>query len=98
MAERIIKEAESKGLAGPVHVTVGELCEVTPEEVESALKEIAPWDFSVREEKGLVACSCSYKGKPRILERGHGFCLFSCPKCGKKPDAVKGGSILIGVE
>jgi len=37
--------------------------------------------------------------KARILDKGHGYCLFNCPKCEGKPEILQGGEIkIVGVE
>ena len=82
-----------------VLVEVGELGPLPAKDLETTLKTIVKWDVEVRERKGLVKCECGFQGHPKILERGHDFCLFECPECGNVPTAVEGKDIrLISVE
>jgi len=92
---KIINEAKKLGEIKAIHIEVGELCELTPHEVEETLKNMTDWTITVTPKQNRISCSCGYKGKAKIIERGHGFCLFACPKCKGKPTVIEGGEIKI---
>lgn len=131
-ASKILKEAKKAGAKSFVKVEVGELVEITPEELELGLKKISQgsldyeesheheehhshdhthkfdeeelkelhegcreWKFEVVFVKSKVKCPCGYEGQAGIVDRGHGYCIFNCPECGKKPDVLEGGEIKI---
>ena len=82
-----------------IRISVGELCDFFPEEIKETLESMTGWNVDVVEEESFVECSCGYKGKAKIIEREHGFVLFSCPKCNKKPKVLKGDGVkVISVE
>jgi Zn finger protein HypA/HybF involved in hydrogenase expression len=74
---------------------VGELAHITPEELETALKGMVDFEFSVEEKKAKVKCKCGYTGMPEVLDRDHDSIIFTCSKCGEIPEIVEGGDIKI---
>ena len=95
IAKRILEEAKEAGAKKALEVEVGELSEVTSEEVEEALKNMTRWKVKVAFKRSSVSCKCGYQGPAHIVEKGHGYCVFDCPKCGKKPAVLEGGEIKI---
>ena len=78
-----------------VTLTVGELAPSTPKELQRTLETLSGWKVKTKVEKAAVKCSCGFRGKPKMLERGHDFVLYICPKCGKVPAVEKGGGIVL---
>src|SRR3989344_4854 len=95
IAKKIIDEAKKSGAKKAIEVEVGILSEITSEELLDALKNMAKWDVKEISRKRRVKCSCGYIGEARIIDRGHGYCLFNCPKCSGKPSVLEGGEIKI---
>ncbi len=99
LAEKIMDEAKRQGATSAIRIQVGDLAEVTADEIKEVLERYAPWKVTVETVKSNVRCSCGYTGEARIIEREHDYCLFNCPRCGKRPRVIAGGEIrLIGVE
>ncbi len=97
IANKIIEEANRRK-AKLIHVEVGELSELTKEELANAL-EVFGGKIKITLRNSKVRCQCGYEGRANIIERGHGFCLYNCPNCGKKPDVLEGGEIkIIGIK
>lgn len=98
IASSIMKFAQrraGKRKVKSVALDVGELAPVEAQEIAQTLKTITGWKVEARPVKAFVACSCTYKGAPKILERGHDFVLFECPKCGNVPEIREGGEIRV---
>ena len=93
IVNKIIEEAK-KRRAKSVKIEVGELAEITKEELRENLK-VFSGNISIVLKESKVKCTCGYKGRAKILEREHDFCLFNCPNCGKKPNVLEGGEIKI---
>ncbi len=101
IARKIIEEAESHGKVSSLRLEVGELCNVTAEELAPCIRAMVSWDVKAETRESLVKCACGYRGRARIAERGHDFCLYECPECGSVPEVVEGNEIRIvsvGVE
>lgn len=99
IAQAIVDEAKKQGAEKGIQVEIGELAELTPEELEQALKGVTKMFVQVDYKESLVKCACGYEGKANILDKGHGYCYFNCPNCGSKPQVIDGGGIkLIGIE
>jgi len=125
-ASRVLREARGSGANRFLRVEVGELCEITAEEMGDGLKrltsgvlseesfkasggmlapapevgdlEFGGMKFKVDFKESKVKCSCGYDGRAKISDRGHGYCLFCCPKCeksGKDLKVLEGGEIRI---
>lgn len=96
---QVIMAAKLAGATKKIRVEVGELSTITPEHLKEHMKGMVPWEVETRFQKAEVKCECGFKGAPKILEEGHDFILFCCPKCSAKPLVVRGGEIkIIGVE
>ncbi|MGC8850637.1 MAG: hypothetical protein ACP5O3_00190 [Candidatus Micrarchaeia archaeon] len=95
IAHEIIEKARKKGEPKAIEVEVGELSTITPSELMKSLKQHVNWKVRIFYRKGVVACACGFKGKPKILAREHDLVLFACPKCGAAPQAVKGNSVFL---
>ncbi len=96
---QVIMAAKLAGATKKIRVEVGELSTISPGHLKEHLKGMVPWEVETRFQKAEVKCECGYKGEPKILEEGHDFILFCCPKCNAKPLVVRGGEIkIIGVE
>lgn len=128
IAERVFREARKAGAMRFLKVEVGELCEITVEELEEGLRKVTSptvveslkdyggtvlqnfsgeldieggWDFKVDFVESKIKCKCGYEGRAKILDRGHGYCLFSCARCGETSgiEVLEGGVIkVVGVE
>jgi Zn finger protein HypA/HybF involved in hydrogenase expression len=92
-AEEIIEKARSQGHVRGITVEVGELAELTAEELCDALKNMVGWQIKIIKAKSLAQCHCGYRGQPKITERMHGIVLFECPRCSETPKIVSGKEI-----
>ena len=71
---------------------------LTPEEIKETLKSMTDWDIKVTLQKSEIRCNCGYKGPAKILDKGHGYCIYKCQKCKEKPRVLDGGEIkIIGI-
>lgn len=96
IANKIITEArKQKTKISFLGVEVGELAEVEAHEIEEALKNLTKWSIKVNEKESKIKCSCGYEGRANIIDRGHGYCIFNCPKCENKPNVLDGRDIRI---
>ena len=99
IAEKVIREAEAQGAQIAIKIEVGELAEITAEELEEALVQMTDMKPIIEKVQSRIKCKCGYEGKAQILDRGHGYCIFKCPECDNKPEVIAGGEIRItGVE
>ena len=64
-------------------------------ELRDILETLTKWKIIVKIIKASAKCSCGFKGHPKILERGHEFCIYICPKCSKVPKLIDGEDIII---
>jgi Zn finger protein HypA/HybF involved in hydrogenase expression len=94
IAKQIMDKLKGKKIKS-VTIEVGELCNFFPEEIKETLEKMSDWKVKVVEKPGLVKCSCGYEGRSEILEKEHGFVVFTCPKCKGKPKIVKGNEVKI---
>ena len=95
IAKNLITEAEKQGKVTAVEIEVGELAHLTKEELEETMKTMVDWALDVKEIPATVQCVCGYKGRPKILERGHDVCMYVCPKCENVPGIEVGGDIVL---
>ncbi|MBU0977146.1 MAG: hydrogenase maturation nickel metallochaperone HypA [Nanoarchaeota archaeon] len=127
IADRVLREARKAGATHFLRVEIGELCEVTKEELEEGLhKVMAPvvveslrdfggtvlqssafveeledqkWECAVDFVESRVRCEkCGFEGRAKISDRGHGYCLWECLRCGKSGKDVEvlaGGEIRV---
>ncbi|MFH1290468.1 MAG: hypothetical protein ABIH92_03605 [Nanoarchaeota archaeon] len=124
-ADRVLREARKAGATKFLRVEVGELCEMTREEMEEGLEKLTKTrvvsdikeagsvllqssggkgveegnlDFKVDFKESKIECSCGFVGRARIVDRGHGYCIFNCPSCGKSGknvEVLEGGEIKV---
>lgn len=76
-----------------IEIEVGELAEVTPEELKQALEQLTAWQVTVKPMPSGVKCQCGYSGKANIKERGHHVVIYNCPSCGIVPRVIVGQDI-----
>ncbi len=95
ISQGIVNEAKKHGNVVSLTIEVGELADITADEIRSSLSRLVDWDVQIKKNPGKVACSCGYTGKPKIVERGHGYVIFECPKCGKTPAVIEGNQIIL---
>jgi Zn finger protein HypA/HybF involved in hydrogenase expression len=99
LIKKIVEAAKQAGATKKILVEVGELSSITPHHLKEHLKNIVDWEVETTFVPAVVKCTCGFKGKPKILEEGHDFVLFVCPKCEAKPTVLEGGEIKVtGVE
>jgi len=98
--QKIIEEAKRQGAEGKIVLEVGEISEFEGGEIAQEVEEHSGWDVEIISKESKIECSCGYSGRARILDRGHGYCIFDCPVCGnKKVKILEGAEIkLMGVE
>lgn len=98
--EKIIEEAERQGALSKIALDVGEISEFEGGEIAEEIEEHTGWDVEISDKESKIECGCRYAGRARILDRGHGYCIFDCPVCGnKKVKILEGAEIkLRGVE
>ncbi|NQV08487.1 hydrogenase maturation nickel metallochaperone HypA [Candidatus Woesearchaeota archaeon] len=92
---KIKEEAEKQGNVKEIVLEVGELAEIRAHDLEHHLRDMTGWKIDVSETKSEVSCECGFEGAPKIIEKGHDFCLFECPKCEKAPKVIKGDEVKI---
>ena len=95
ITQKVIDEAQEMGATEAVRVEVGELAEISPDEMQEALEKMTDWEVRVDYKESKVECECGYVGRARIVEKGHGYCIFNCPKCDRKPEVINGGDIKV---
>ncbi len=96
IVSKILAEAEKLGNISELQLEVGELSDITGEELKDSLENMTRLKLKISSKISKVKCSCGYTGRAKILERGHDFCLYVCPKCrNKKPKVLEGGAIKI---
>ncbi|MFH1802248.1 MAG: hypothetical protein ABH864_02230 [archaeon] len=126
IADRVFRDAKGAGATHFLRVEIGELCEITKEELEEGLGkvtqarvvdslqdyggsvlqrsgdvgdfEVSNWEFKVDFVESKIKCSCGYGGRAKILDSGHGYCLYGCPSCegsGKDVKVLEGGEIRV---
>ena len=91
----IIEEANKHGNVYEIHLEVGELAKVMPKHLQKHLQEKTQWRVLVTEKEGKVGCLCGYVGKAKIIERGHDFVLYYCPKCHGQPAVLDGDQVIL---
>lgn len=90
----VLKLAAGKKVNSVV-LGVGELAALPPDEIEHHLQDIVDFKVKVKTIKAVANCVCGFKGHPEILERGHDYCIYTCPKCGIAPKLSAGDEIKI---
>ena len=77
IAEKLIKEAQQKGKVKTLFIDVGELADITAEELATTLKTLVSWNVVIQEKKSVVRCTCGSKGEPKIVERRNNLVFFA---------------------
>jgi Zn finger protein HypA/HybF involved in hydrogenase expression len=95
IAAELVKKAKEQGKVKKAYIEVGEIANITKNDLENHLKNIADFKFTIDEKKARVRCACGYVGSPKILERQHDIVLFSCQKCGLNPEAIEGDKVIL---
>ncbi len=95
IVKQIIEKAKRKGDVKSILVEVGELSNVSAEEIEASIKEMVDWQVLVATKRSKVKCSCGYEGNPKILGKKAGMTLFVCPKCSGLPKVYEGKDIIL---
>jgi len=95
IAQKIIDDASRHGKVKAIKVGVGEVAHITLEELEPTLKQMVDWTVELEGIPAVIHCQCGFEGHPKILERGHDFCVFECPECGGTPEIKSGGDIVL---
>lgn len=126
IADKILREARKTGAHNFFRVEIGELCEITKEELENGLKQLTTpllaenftkFGASVLQKSGEIIeldeqtmnfivdfieseikCKCGFIGRAKIIDRGHGYCIWNCPCCGAgsgEIEILRGGEIKI---
>lgn len=97
-AKKVLKEAKEQGATHEIEVEVGELCEIEAHELKDALTDLTGWNIIANEKESKIKCKCGYIGRARIVDKGHGYCYFNCPRCSSHPQVLEGGEIkIVGV-
>ncbi len=95
IARDIINQAKKHGKVKKIVVEVGDIAAVKAEELEELLKKLVDWDIEIVKKEAIVKCVCGYEGEPKIIERGHDFVMYVCPKCNLVPEDVTGDKIIL---
>ena len=95
IARSIIEEAQKHGNVRQMHLEIGELAHVPPEELLECLERLVDWKIHSRVTSAKVKCGCGFEGHPKILERGHDSFFIECPECKSIPELVDGTEIKI---
>lgn len=95
IAQDIVEQARKQGKVKSIEVEVGELANITKEDLAKHLENITDFPFQITEADAEVECGCGYKGKPKIIERQHDIVLFTCPECGELPKVISGDKIIL---
>lgn len=92
---RALAGAEKGGKIKSITLEVGDLAHLPADELKQTLENFVDWKITVVGVKAKIECECGFRGIPNVLERGHDFCVYECPKCGRAPPLVSGEGIVI---
>jgi Zn finger protein HypA/HybF involved in hydrogenase expression len=95
IAKQIIEEAEKHGKPKSITVEVGDLGHLPLEELKEVMDTMVPYKIHYVRKPAKVRCKCGYIGEPNILEKGHDFNIFVCPKCDNQPEILDGKDIIL---
>jgi Zn finger protein HypA/HybF involved in hydrogenase expression len=95
IAKDIIGKAKEQGKVKKATIELGEIANITKEDLAKQLCNAADFEFEIIEKKAYVRCACGYEGTPEIVERQHDVVIFSCPACGLNPEVVEGDKVVL---
>ncbi|MFH1642462.1 MAG: hypothetical protein ABIC04_06205 [Nanoarchaeota archaeon] len=95
IAADLVNKAKEQGIVKSAIIEIGELANITKEDLEKQLLNIADFKFKVTEKKAEVRCLCGHIGPPNIIDRQHDLVIFNCPVCGMAPEVMKGDKIIL---
>lgn len=95
IAQDLVAKAKEQGKVRKIIVELGEIANISKDDLEKQLKNFADFDFEIIEKKAKVKCVCGYSGEPKIIERQHDLVIFECPTCGMNPEVVEGDKIIL---
>jgi len=95
IAEDIVKKAHAQGKIKKAVIVVGELANITAEDLDKHLKSIADFPYELKKQKAIVDCMCGYKGEAQIVERQHDIVIHECPVCGMTPEIESGNKVIL---
>ena len=91
----IIDTAKKHGNVYEIRLEVGELAKITGKDLQKALNEMTGWQVLTSEKPSKVGCLCGFVGRAKIIERGHDFVLYTCPKCHGQPAVLEGDQVIL---
>ena len=95
IAKQIFDEAAKHGKPKSITVEVGDLGHLPLEELKPIMDTMSPYPIKYIRKAAKVKCKCGFIGEPKILEKGHDFNIFVCPKCGEQPEILDGHDIIL---
>jgi len=95
IAQQIVAKAMEQGKVKKAYVEVGQIANITKEDLEKQLKNAADFEFELTEKKAKVKCICGFEGEPKIIERQHDVVIFRCPTCDATPDVIEGDQVIL---
>ncbi len=95
IAGDLIAKVREQGKVKKAYIELGELANITKEDLSKQMKNLADFNFVIQEKPAKVRCACSYEGRPEIIERQHDVVLFQCPLCKKTPAIIEGDKIIL---
>ncbi|MBS1266170.1 MAG: hydrogenase nickel incorporation protein HypA [Candidatus Woesearchaeota archaeon] len=95
MIKDIIEKAKKQGNVKSITIEVGELANIKANHLKEHLEAFVDWEIKTVEKPAITECECGFKGKPKIITRGHDFVLFTCPWCNDVPKIKQGDKIVL---
>ncbi len=96
IAQKIIADAETYGKVKSLTIEVGDLGHLPANEMKEVMEKLTNWKIKVISKKAIIACTCGYSGKPKILKQLHDNNIYECPKCYYKlPPILDGKDIIL---
>ncbi|MFZ5954884.1 MAG: hydrogenase/urease maturation nickel metallochaperone HypA [Nanoarchaeota archaeon] len=95
-AQELLNQIENKDNVQSIELEVGELAEITAEELRNVIEDLMGWEVIVENVLANVECGCcGFTGRPKITERNQDFVIYECPQCKGLPRAKAGKEIII---
>jgi Zn finger protein HypA/HybF involved in hydrogenase expression len=95
IAKDLVSKAKEQGKVKKATIELGEIANITKDDLGKQLYNIADFNFDIIEKKALIRCMCGYEGAPEIVERQHDVVIFTCPICGLNPEVIEGDKIVL---